>query len=533
MSIFLRSEFLLSDNKAFPWFHSGNIYFRGYYIIDGLFYTGEQALERLLYCWDKDELLESIADLNGFFSLIYETDKEILITTDRLRALPLFYALEDGKVLVSDNAEKLILARPNCAINEIALKEFKMSSLFVAGSKVLFENIYQVEAGQYVLIKLTTLKCKADFYYKYNHDILSHSSLEVKKAEFNRIYYDEVGRDLVSSLNGRMAVVPLSGGADSRMVVSMLKNVGYENVFCFTYGNSKSKEAKISKQVAEYFDYNWFCVEYSKKSWKEIIDNGVYRSYLKRAGNYTSCPHVQDLFAVYYLHKENLLPEDAVFIPGHSGDMLAGSHLTEKFFENEKACQGWVVQRIIDKHYPYFNNKEISLQTLSDTILLNLRKNEEYTIEEAASEYEYFNMIERQAKFICNAVRVYDYFGYEWRMPLWDNRLLEFWSHIPIDLRYKRKLYFYCVGKEDLPSTNDIILRKQLGKFIRTNMSFVTFCARILYRIKEYLFHPFQWGRVVTFQKYFSYVIKYGERFGINAVVMEEYLKLINEDRQK
>mgnify|MGYP001321625408 CR=1 FL=1 len=235
MSIFFRSEFLLSDTKAFPWFHRGNVYFRGYYIIDGLFYSGDQALVKLLSCQNKDELIKLIANLNGFFSIIYATDEEIVITTDRLRALPLFYTLENGKLLVSDSAVKLALACPNRAINELALTEFQITSLFVTGSKVLFESIYQVEAGQYVLTNLTTQECKAHFYYKYNHNILSPTSREEKKAEFNRIYYDEVGQGLVSSLKGRMAVVPLSGGADSRMVVSMLKHAGYENVFCFTY----------------------------------------------------------------------------------------------------------------------------------------------------------------------------------------------------------------------------------------------------------------------------------------------------------
>lgn len=300
MKAFPRSELLLSDNKSFPWFHRGNTYFRGYFRIDETFYTGEKALEKLLYCRDKEELLKSIVGINGFFSLICKTnEEELLIATDRLRALPLFYLVENEKVLVADNAEKIGLANPIYDLNMAALEELKMTLLFVSGSKSLFNKIRQVEAGQYVLINQITFECKAVFYYKYNHENLSDNLLEVEKANFDTIYYDKVGKDLVAFLEGRMAVIPLSGGADSRIIVSMLKNAGYENVYCFTYGNRNSAETKISKQVAEYFCYKWFCVEYSKKSWKEIFDNGVYHCYLKQAGNYTSCPHVQDLFAVY------------------------------------------------------------------------------------------------------------------------------------------------------------------------------------------------------------------------------------------
>lgn len=59
----------------------------------------------------------------------------------------------------------------------------------------------------------------------------------------------------------------------------------------------------------------------------------------------------------------------------------------------------------------------------------------------AASLYEYWNLQERQAKFILNSLRVYEYFGYEWQLFHWDLRLMDFWAKVPLELRLERKLW--------------------------------------------------------------------------------------------
>mgnify|MGYP004008823175 FL=1 len=51
---------------------------------------------------------------------------------------------------------------------------------------------------------------------------------------------------------------------------------------------------------------------------------------------------------------------------------------------------------------------------------------------------EYFHS---QSKYVISAQRVYEYYGYEWRLPLWDIGYLEFWSKVPVNLKYKQKLY--------------------------------------------------------------------------------------------
>ena len=45
------------------------------------------------------------------------------------------------------------------------------------------------------------------------------------------------------------------------------------------------------------------------------------------------------------------------------------------------------------------------------------------------------------SKFVINPNRNYEYFGFEWRMPLWDNELMEFWYKVPNEYRYNSVEY--------------------------------------------------------------------------------------------
>src|SRR4030095_14785028 len=65
----------------------------------------------------------------------------------------------------------------------------------------------------------------------------------------------------------------------------------------------------------------------------------------------------------------------------------------------------------------------------------------------AADLFERWDLQERQAKFICNSVRVYESFGYDWRLPLYDRELMDFWARVPIQGRTGRRLYFEFVKR--------------------------------------------------------------------------------------
>ncbi|MDM8534708.1 asparagine synthase C-terminal domain-containing protein, partial [Clostridiaceae bacterium HSG29] len=433
---------------------------------------------------------------------------------------------DEDKLYILDEIKEESVRDLNLCMDSIS--EFITTSLYVTGPNTLIKKVKQVEAGQVVVFSRSSFNGEKSFYYKYNHDEIKDFSIQKWKDEFKSVYYEKVAKDLVESLNGKTAVIPLSGGADSRMVAYMLYKYNFKDVICFTYGDINAVQTKISKQVSESFGFDWKFIEYSKETWRELSNSNMFKEFLEYSSNYSSCPHIQDVYAVYYMKKKNLIPKDSVFIPGHSGDMIAGSHLYEEFNNNKVFTRKELLSLIIKKHYPYIKLGGLSIQDLEERILLNITNKDSYSSEEASSEFEYFDIIERQGKFICNSLRTYEFFDYEWRIPLWDSRIMDFWSTVPVNLRYERKLYFETIGKEKIKSTNDKTIKNSLASYVRSKFSVLRLILRCFYRIKEYYTHPFKWGRVTTVDKYVKYIFEAGEHFDINYIVMKIYFDRFN-----
>jgi len=54
---------------------------------------------------------------------------------------------------------------------------------------------------------------------------------------------------------------------------------------------------------------------------------------------------------------------------------------------------------------------------------------------------EYFEYIGRQSRIVMGQQRTYEYFGYEWRLPLWSNDMLYFWEGVPYKYKVDQRLY--------------------------------------------------------------------------------------------
>src|SRR5690606_13164563 len=73
-----------------------------------------------------------------------------------------------------------------------------------------------------------------------------------------------------------------------------------------------------------------------------------------------------------------------------------------------------------------------------DRIKENISINIENTKPSLASAYELWDWQERQAKYIANSVRVYEFYKCDWWLPLWDMEFTEFWRDVPLTLRRER-----------------------------------------------------------------------------------------------
>lgn len=130
----------------------------------------------------------------------------------------------------------------------------------------------------------------------------------------------------------------------------------------------------------------------------------------------------------------------------------------------------------------------------------------------AIDAFEKWDWQERQAKFIVNSVRVYEFWGYEWWLPLWDYEMMEFWARIPLKLRVGQILYIEYVPQRfaqvasisnytAILSANKPVV-KRIVRSVRRTPLYGT--ARVFYRLlnkvrkyREYENHPLAWYGIV------------------------------------
>lgn len=428
----------LFHNPGFPWYTESEISVKGY-LFDNRnnFLQGSQLIKYFSGISSFPDFEERVSFANGVFSVIIRRGKESFVATDIIRSFPIFYARIQGHWFISDDAYRLAeLSRIN-ELNPMAKNEF-LATGFVIGDETLLNGIRQVQAGEIIHFKEDDLNAK--FYYSYRTHEAKEHEYPILKEEGEKVFGESFER-FVASLNGKTVVVPLSGGYDSRLIVSMLKHFQYENVICFTYGRRDNPEIELSNKVAEKLNYKWIYVEYTDELIQAYTSDPAFLAYFPFASQMVSMFYMQEYFAVKYLKDYRLIPEDAIFAPGHSGDFLAGSQLNKHSNLNVKESVSELAERIYFIKYCYKRPRGSLQAKFLDRIEKNLQEKYMKDSDMAYSIHEDWDFKEKLAKFNFNSTTTYTYFGYEFRLPFWDRKLVDFFKFLPLSAKVNKYLY--------------------------------------------------------------------------------------------
>ncbi|MFA5598324.1 MAG: asparagine synthase-related protein [Pusillimonas sp.] len=437
---------------------------------------------------DPDNLFEQIKDFTGFFSIIYCKNNALFACVDRIRSHPLFYAVANDCFYISDKADWVRIKVGETEMNSLARDEFQLTG-YVTGQYTLYENVKQLQAGEALILLNDSLELKR--YYTFEHSEPKTYNESELSDKFYEICRFAISR-LVKYANGRQIVIPLSGGFDSRLIAVMLKENGYNNVLCFTYGLKGNKEAKYSKIVADSLGFKWHFVEYTKENWNKAWETQERIDYQLYSSNLTSLSHLQDWLAVKEMKEDGVLESNAVFSPGHTGDMISGSHIPKFIFEKPDQVYDLkdFVNNIIQKHYSLAPLKEVntSKNVFEWSVSNSIRKTSLINAEVLANELEKWNWQERQAKFICNSVRVYEFFRYDWWLPMWDQPFVTFFENLPLKLRnhtwYKERVNElfkkYSSEKKQLTNASQRNSVLKFGIFLIKKIPFIERMTRFI-----------------------------------------------------
>lgn len=427
----------LKNNKAFSWVQRDGLFVKGYlFDRSGTHFEGAELLTYFNGTESYLDLKERVKYANGCFAIVINRNSSILAATDMIRSFPLFYGLAGKEWVVTDHAETLI-DLSGCILNETASKEF-LATGYVTGRETLLEGIFQLEAGQ--VIKLSPEDIVKEFYYTYRVNDESEEEYQDLRAAGVRIIEESFQR-LIESLNNRTAVIPLSGGFDSRLIATMLRKMNYPHVICFTYGRESSPEIPVSREVAAKLGFEWHFLEYTDELIRDYIHDEDFRGYYSYASNLVSMFFMQEYFAVKELKQKNLIPEDSVFLPGHSGDFLGGSQLNKHGNLSMEESLADLADRIYRVKYCYKKPGGKDTSLILERIKKSLQEKFLRQGDFAYSIHEDWDFKEKLAKFNFNSVSTYTWFGYQYRLPYWDKNLVEFFRYLPLHAKIHKYLY--------------------------------------------------------------------------------------------
>ncbi|WP_067051547.1 asparagine synthase-related protein [Methanofollis ethanolicus] len=439
------------SNRFSPWRRietdNADCYIKGHIFVDNILTDDEDLASYLsgevsLSVRDSDDIAGLFSHLNGEYAVVVDAPDCVLCAVDRVRSIPLFYSRTQGGLLVADEAQALKQS-VHAVPDDIRAAEFLVTG-FVTGRDTLLDGIEQIQAGEFLLHDKITGKTDLSPHYRYGHGDFFPVSEEDMIERLDQVCTNVFARLITTTVDqGKHIVVPLSGGLDSRVLVTLLKHLGVEDVTCFTYGIRNNRESRFSREVAAALGYPWHFIEYTPAKWADLYRSPELAEALMYSGNFTSLPHIQDMPAVRELKERGIVPDGSVFVPGHGADVLSGCKLPRSYDVRQGCTPEEAVRYVLADHHSYWdigNDEplrkifEERVRSLSPAVHRDDR-------ESGANAIEYYDYRERQAKYIINSVRTYEYYGYEWRTPFWDNEFMEFFMKVPLQYRMKQRLY--------------------------------------------------------------------------------------------
>ncbi len=449
---------------------------------------------------------------NGHFAIMVKKNDFLFASVDRVRSIPLFYGSCNGQFYLSDNVRWVRAKLNDYKPYPLAVTEFRYTG-FVTGRDTLFPKVKQLQAGECLLVQngADGLKVMPYRYYAYIGKNFFASSLDELVPLLDAVFLHAFER-LIQYANGRTLVVPLSAGLDSRLVIAMLKRLGYEKVIAFSYGKEGNRESIKSKKIATKIGYRWLFVPYTRGLWRDWYYSKEYDAYSRYSDGLCSLPHIQDWPAVWSLRDQGLIPDDSIFLPGHTGDFISGGHIPSYYLRVGQMNKTKLVDSIIKKHYRLWNlklePKELQVK-IKERILSRLPDIPIKDVENAGNVFEYFDWQERQPKHVLNSLRIYEFWGYDWRIPFWDVEIMNFWQRVPFEQKIDKLLYKHYLEQKNFLGVFSNLLTE--GKRWNSSLKKYTLFKRL-----SSLYHTQGYHRVESYKKrYLDYFLHEHQYYGI------------------
>lgn len=407
-------------------------------------------------------------DLAGFYAVVVDPPgPHTYLATDVARSIPLYYSA-DGTILGDHGGA--VADAIDAARNPVTAAEFLLTR-YVTGPDTVWQGVQAVQAGEVVRVGPDIERVT---YYDHWPGDWGHG-VETTTTDGDPV--ETLATALATALDrletvadGRPLVVPLSGGYDSRLLVTSLVERGHD-VTAFTFGRPGHPDVEMSREVAARLDVDWAFVEYDRETWREWYHGPAGQRHREWAFGGDALPFVAAHPAVDRLLASDRVPEDALWCPGHAvatpGERLppfAGESDesdgtignlpadcipdigADKARESIPPTVDALTTDILAQHYTLWEWTDPAFEVaarkrIERGLLGNRDRSAVWNLVSAAAAYERWEWRGRMTTFTNGDLRGYEAAGVEWWLPLWDPAYVRAWASLSPAARRDRRAH--------------------------------------------------------------------------------------------
>jgi len=287
--------------------------------------------------WESTLKLRSrdILNIDGHFVIIVVEDNCINIYTDKLGLRDIYIQELDERIIFSTSIKLLSLF---CKLN-IDYSEFSSRWLLFnqISQNSIFQNVKRIVSG-----KTVTINMEDDFK-------VSISELNSYEFDETPIESEEFETKLTSLINlelpqNQKLALSLSGGMDSRVMLSILLNKRKMNFETHSFGDAKHPDSDIAKQIVTNFNIEHEQINYSNHNFDDLI---------WKIKNYTTETLVNNAAsAIMQLENYQSLSErNLVIVDGGFGEIWRREFFYKLLFEGK----GYLLHQNVEGIIPYLS----------------------------------------------------------------------------------------------------------------------------------------------------------------------------------
>ncbi len=391
-----------------------------------------------------DENPTQINSLNGHFAGAYVKNGSIKLFTDPL-GLREFHIYENNDGWYFSTNLALIL---NLGSFEIDFNEFSTRWLLInqISNKSIVKNIHRINSGSEAYFNLN--KCNI-------------SSNDWKPQKGNNIDLEDFKNQLAnftllgSSNNSRISL-SLSGGLDSRVILSFLLNSNYFNWDCHIFITEDLMDIKIAKQILSDFNIDYKIYSHNLISEDDIVAelfDYIGATYLTESG-----------FTSRKLMNYSSLPQDEIIIDGGMGEIWRRAFLSRLYLFGKKDIEQKNYEGI--SRYLMNHRADIFVDDFNSTMNRGMLEqienltNDIPTIDEIGlgNWLDMFSLKTRLTNYYAPEQARIDNFVTSY-MPFLQQTLLNNLLNLPVEKRINDRLFKYII-KSNFPKLSKYNLAK-------------------------------------------------------------------------